>query len=94
MLLTLLSYDVFDSTIIFIIYLQQDGDTPLIRAVAGNHAGAVGMLLEAGADIQTNYGVSKRKCIDKYLIVCSYVCAFCLFFFVRLFDWLLAFIYV
>ena len=77
MLLTLLSYDVFDSTIIFIIYLQQDGETSLIRAVAGNHAGAVDMLLKAGAYIEAKGRVSKRKCIDKYLIVCSYVCAFC-----------------
>ena len=37
------------------------------------------MLLKAGADIQTKYGVSKRIFIDKYVIVCSYVCGFCLF---------------
>ena len=77
MLLTLLSYDEFDSTIIFIIYSLQNGETSLIRAVAGNHAGAVDMLLKAGANVETTYGVSKRICIDKYLIVCSYVCAFC-----------------
>ena len=59
MLLTLLSYDVFDSTIIFIIYSQQNGETSLIRAVAGNHAGAVDMLLKAGADMRTKYRVRK-----------------------------------
>ena len=59
MLLTLLSYDVFDSTIIFIIYSQQNGETSLIRAVAGNRAGAVDMLLKSGADMLTKYRVRK-----------------------------------
>ena len=60
MLLTLLSYDVFDSTIIFIIYSHQNGETSLVRAVAGNKVGSVEVLLKAGADIHAKYGVSKR----------------------------------
>ena len=59
MLLTLLSYDIFDS-IIIIIYSRQSGETSLILAVASNHVGAVKMLLEEGADIHAKYGVSKR----------------------------------
>ena len=35
MLWTLLSYDIFDS-ITIIIYSHQNGETPLVRAVAGN----------------------------------------------------------
>ena len=60
MLWTLLSYDIFDS-IIMIIYSRQNGDTSLVRAVAGNHVDAVEMLSKAGADIHAKYGVSKRK---------------------------------
>ena len=59
MLWTLFSYDIFDS-ITIIIYSHQNGQTPLVRAVAGNHVDAVEMLLKAGADIHANYGVSKR----------------------------------
>ena len=59
MLWTLLSYDIFDS-IILIIYSRQNGETSLVRAVAGNHVDAVEMLLKAGADIHAKYGVSKR----------------------------------
>ena len=59
MQLTVLSYSIFDSTII-IGYSCQDDETPLIWAVAGNHVDAVEMLLEAGADIQAVDGVSKR----------------------------------
>ena len=60
MLWTLLSYDIFDS-IIMIIYSRQNGETSLVRAVAGNHVDAVEMLLKAGTDIHAKYGVSKRK---------------------------------
>ena len=60
MLWTLLSYDIFDS-INMIIYSHQNGETSLVRAIAGNHVDAVEMLLKAGADIQAKYGgVSKR----------------------------------
>ena len=59
MLLTLLSYDIFDS-IIIIIYSRQNGNTSLILAVASNHVGAVKMLLDAGANIQAKYGVGTR----------------------------------
>ena len=78
MLWTLLSYDIFDS-IIMIIYSRQNGDTSLVRAVARNQVGSVEMLSKAGADIHAMYGVSKRTWIDKYVIVCLYVCAFRLF---------------
>ena len=60
MLWTLLSYDIFDS-IIVIIYPRQNGETPLVRAIADNHIDAVEMLSKAGADIETKCGVSKRK---------------------------------
>ena len=59
MLWTLLSYDIFDS-ITIIIYSHQNGETPLVRAVAGNKVDAVEMLSKAGADIHAKYGVSKR----------------------------------
>ena len=81
MLLTLLSYDIFDS-IIMILYSRQNGETSLVRAVAGNHVGAVKMLLKAGADIQAKYGgVSKRTWIDKNVIRCVHMCLFFSFFF-------------
>ena len=57
--LTVLSYSIFDSTII-IGYFCQDDETPLIWAVAGNHVDAVEMLLEAGADKEAIDRVSKR----------------------------------
>ena len=53
------SYNIFDSTVI-IGYFCQGDETPFIWAVAGNHVGAVEVLLEAGADIQAKYGASKR----------------------------------
>ena len=59
MLWTLLSYDIFDS-IIVIIYSRQNGETSLVRAVAGNHVDAVEMLSKAGADIHALDRVSKR----------------------------------
>ena len=60
MLWTLLSYDIFDS-INMIMYSRQNGETPLVRAIADNHIDAVEMLSKAGADIQAKYGgVSKR----------------------------------
>ena len=59
MLWTLLSYDIFDSNVM-IIYSRQNGETSLIRAVAGNQVGSVEVLLKAGADIHAKYGVSKR----------------------------------
>ena len=103
MLWTLLSYDIFDS-IIVIIYSRQNGETSLIWAVAGNHVDAVEMLSKAGADIHALDRVSKRTWIDKYVIVCLYVCAFrlfvCLFvcsllcLIAWLFDWLLVFMFV
>ena len=58
MLWTLFSYDIFDS-ITIIIYSHQNGQTPLVRAVAGNHVDAVEMLSKAGADIQAKYGGGK-----------------------------------
>ena len=59
MLWTLFSYYMFDS-ITIIIYSHQNGQTPLVRAVAGNHVDAVEMLSKAGADIHAKYGVRKR----------------------------------
>ena len=59
MLWTLFSYDIFDS-INMIMYSHQNGETSLIRAVAGNQVGSVEVLLKAGADIHAKYGVSKR----------------------------------
>ena len=59
MLWTLLSYDIFDS-INMKIYSHQNGETSLVRAVAGNKVGSVEVLLKAGADIHAKYGVSKR----------------------------------
>ena len=59
MQLTVLSYSIFDSTII-IGYFCQDDETPLIWAVAGNHVGAVEMLLRSAADKQAIDRVSKR----------------------------------
>ena len=59
MLWTLFSYDIFDS-ITIIIYSHQNGQTPLVRAVAGNHVDAVEMLSKAGADIHALDRVSKR----------------------------------
>ena len=59
MLWTLFSYDIFDS-ITIIMYSHQNGQTPLVRAVAGNHVDAVEMLSKAGADIETKDRVRKR----------------------------------
>ena len=60
MLWTLHSYYMFDLNVIIMIYLRQNGETSLIRAVAGNQVGSVEVLLKAGADIHAKYGVSKR----------------------------------
>ena len=59
MLLTVLSYNIFDSTVI-IGYFCQGDETPFMWAVAGNHVDAVEVLLEAGADKQAKYGASRR----------------------------------
>ena len=59
MLWTLFSYDIFYLNIV-IIYSHQNGQTSLVRAVAGNQVGSVKVLLKAGADIHAKYGVSKR----------------------------------
>ena len=71
--LTVLSYSIFDSTII-IGYFCQDDETPLIWAVAGNHVDAVEMLLEAGADKEAIDRVSKRMWICAQVYVYTRLC--------------------
>ena len=82
MQLTVLSYDIFDSTIITG-YFCQDDETLLLWAVAGNHLDIAKILLDAGANIQAKYGVGTRILmyaklfiITIRLLVCECLCIF------------------
>ena len=59
MLLTVLSYDIFDSTII-IGYFCQNDETLLLWAVAGDHLEIAKILLEAGGNMKAKYGVGRQ----------------------------------
>ena len=51
------------------IYVHQDGDTPLICAADNGHSEAVQLLLGAGAVIEAKNNVSKRISIFTYVCV-------------------------
>ena len=72
--MTVLLYDIFDSTIV-IIYLCQVDETPLIWAVAGNHVKVTQLLLKTGANIDAKNRVIKSSYQNMYvrMYVCMYV---------------------
>ena len=95
MQLTVLSYDIFDSTIITG-YFCQDDETLLLWAVAGNHLDIAKILLDAGANIQAKYGVGTRILMDAKLFIITirlYVCV-CLCIFVCISSFFLLLYYI